>query len=665
MQNSGSLTEKNHIVSTSSEEIAYFTVATAGHVDHGKTSLIKGLSGVDPDRLKEEKERQMTTDLGYAHLFLTPTLGLGFIDVPGHGKFLKNMLSGVGGIDLALLVVAANEGPMPQTRQHLEILKYLGVGQIIVVVTKVDLVDASEVNKTIEQMQALMASHNLAAVDFVPVSCLSGKGIDELKASLQKHLTKMPKRDASGFAFLPIDRAFKKEGFGVVVTGTLVNGKLRTGEQIFIQPGNGQARIRRLETFGKVVETARAGQRLAVNLVLKQDLPLSRGQVLLGNDRLPSKVLVASLEIADSTDNTKQLRQLSASPVTFYHGTAASHGRINWIEAVDQKQWAKDQIKAVALISLETAVVSNVQDRFVVRLPDDTIGGGKILLQEKPRWLTRQKLLAVAPLLYQGKFKEALFNYLQACPLKMAKVDQITHFIPSHYVQDLPGNLDKDSDLVVLGKWIISCQQKRLLEDNVCASLKEQGQWASNDVSIEPSVSMESLRANVLGNLDRDVFQFLIKDMATRKIVDRDGDNLQIFGYSKPNYQLSNNALTESILSILDLVPCLEIAAVASQCQAKEAEFKLALKQLTQENKAAIFAQEFAASQASLVKAHIVLSKLWQTKHDINPGDFRQALGTSRKYAMALLEYFDNQQITRRLPGGRVLLRAFQVSPDS
>lgn len=271
--------EKNSIV--------YFTVATAGHVDHGKTSLLRALTGIDPDRLKEEKLRGLTTDLGFAHLSLksddgSATTKIGFVDVPGHGKFLKNMLAGVGGIDMALLVVAADEGPMPQTDQHAKILALLGVKNVLLIVTKIDLASVEEQQSAALAAQKMLAKYDLICVNSIFVSSTTKRGLDEIVPALLIGLKNVVDRTErlDSPVYLPIDRVFTKTGYGTVVTGTLVRGTLDVGSNVLVEPGSLSARIRGMESFGKSINKAHAGQRLAINLVLKQTKPLERGQAL-------------------------------------------------------------------------------------------------------------------------------------------------------------------------------------------------------------------------------------------------------------------------------------------------------------------------------------------------------------------------------------------------
>ena len=244
----------------------YFTVATAGHVDHGKTSVLRALTGIDPDRLKEEKLRQMTTDLGFAHLTVTDRNGdemvIGFIDVPGHGKFLKNMLAGVGGIDMALLVVAADEGPMPQTEAHVKILSLLAVKRALVVLTKTDVVDETMQADALTRVESLLLNYGVESLGVVKVACPQKKGFDDLSNKLRDLLSVRNSHSVNpnGAAiYLPIDRVFTKAGYGLVVTGTLVRGTVKVGDSVFIQPGKLRARVRGLETFGRTLSKRTPG----------------------------------------------------------------------------------------------------------------------------------------------------------------------------------------------------------------------------------------------------------------------------------------------------------------------------------------------------------------------------------------------------------------------
>ena len=254
-------------------------VGTAGHIDHGKSALVQALTGTDPDRLKEERERGITIDLGFAHRELGDT-NFAFVDVPGHERFIKNMLAGVGGIDLVLLVVAADESVMPQTREHFDICRLLDIPAGIVALTKADLVDGDGLGVAELEVRELLAGSFLEAAPIVPVSSRTGKGLDELRAALIAASNLAPTRSAEGVTRLPIDRVFTMKGFGTVVTGTLVSGRLRAEEELILEPGGRVVTVRGIQVHGRRTVEAVAGERSAVNLGGVDVADVERGQVL-------------------------------------------------------------------------------------------------------------------------------------------------------------------------------------------------------------------------------------------------------------------------------------------------------------------------------------------------------------------------------------------------
>src|SRR5579871_3571365 len=255
-------------------------IGTAGHIDHGKTTLVKRLTGIDTDRLEEEKRRGISIDLGFAHLDLESGLRLGFIDVPGHERFIKNMLAGVGGIDLVLLVIGADESIKPQTREHFDICQLLGIRHGLVALTKSDLVEPDLADLVRLEVEEFVAGSFLEGAPIVPVSTTTGAGIDELRAALAKVAAQIHSKDTSRHARLPIDRSFPMKGHGAVVTGTLISGSLALQEEVELYPSGTRARIRSLQVHGAAVDRAQAGERTAVNLSGIDAVEASRGMVL-------------------------------------------------------------------------------------------------------------------------------------------------------------------------------------------------------------------------------------------------------------------------------------------------------------------------------------------------------------------------------------------------
>lgn len=790
---------------------SYCTIATAGHVDHGKTSLIKALTGINPDRLKEEQERQMTTDLGFAHLDFEPNkenvkFVLGFIDVPGHGKFLKNMLAGVGGIETALFVVAADEGPMPQTVQHVKILSLLGVRSFIVALTKIDLVGEKEIAAASSKVKELLAQYGVDLLAIYPVSTQTGKGIDELKAGLYEHLnasgiTDSGKSDSgtadSGIAdsassdskaadsaktdsasqqtinlganhipnnqdaetmlqveaqakleaeakllsaaaiarslYMPVDRAFTKSGFGLVVTGTLVEGELSTGEHIVVEPGGVKARVRGMESFGKAIDKATAGQRLAVNLAVKDGGVIARGQCIAGSDRTVVHNLIVEVVDLGGLDLV-----LSPQPIKLYHGTAEAKGTLRWLETVQAGAAATKQF---GQIFLEDPIVAQPGNRYVIRYGDDGIAGGAILLVDRPRWLTRQLVHDISAALIEGTAesqKRAFVLAVAAHPLKAVKLSQMTWFMPMENLKEASVSALADGSLVSIADLLMAVSTREQIGLKILALLQT---LMANEDNSRFGVSIETMRKKTFNTLTRPVMQAIVADLAQKGLLAREGDRIfTISGYdvyengdpSIANSGLSEdiansvpilnaagramaaaysslvtpasvndeilddearagsasaaaaategsatisaaakpaasapadpqfaqtNRLRDQIMALLNQHPCLEIEEVARQVKLDVKKLNLTLDGMVKNKQVVIVDHDFVATAGKIRAAHLVLHKLWTTKKDISPSDFREGISTTRKYAMALLSHFDEKGVTKRVSGGRALLR--------
>ncbi|MFQ6019638.1 MAG: selenocysteine-specific translation elongation factor, partial [Dehalococcoidia bacterium] len=349
-----------------------YVIGTAGHVDHGKSALIKAPTGIDPDRLREEKERGLTIDLGFAWLNLPSGQEVSIVDVPGHERFIKNMLAGVGGIDLALLVIAADEGVMPQTREHLAIVDLLQIRRGVVVVSKMDLVDADWLELVKADAEKVVRGTILAGSPLVACSATTGQGLDGLLAAMEAELARTPPKRDIGRPRLPIDRAFTVAGFGTVVTGTLSDGSFTIGQEVEVVPGGMRSRIRGLQTHGKKVEAAPPGRRTAVNLPGVAVEELRRGMAV-----------TAPGWLKPTTAVDVRLRAVAYLPrpirhnltITFHSGSAEVQGRILLLD--------RDQVPpgetAWAQVRLAEAVAVAKGDYFVVRDPNDTLGGGRVV----------------------------------------------------------------------------------------------------------------------------------------------------------------------------------------------------------------------------------------------------------------------------------------------
>jgi selenocysteine-specific elongation factor len=370
----------------------HIVVGTAGHIDHGKSALVQALTGTDPDRLKEEKARGITIDLGFAH-WDAPGLSVAFVDVPGHERFVKNMLAGVGGLDAVMLIVAADESVMPQTREHFEICRLLHVPAGLIVITKADLVDEELIDLVRIETRELVQGSFLADAPVVAVSARSGHGLDELRAGIELLGRAVMGRPAAGPARLPIDRVFSMKGFGTVVTGTLVSGRIGVEDGAVVLPGERAAKIRGIQVHGAKQLRAVAGQRVAVNLGGVEVADLERGQSLVAPGAfVPTRVVDARIE---SLETAKPLRH--GARVRFHQGTSEVLGRVALSSLVaDDARGADDPAVAAevppgrfayARVRLEAPVVITRGDRFIVRAysPPLTIGGGEVLDPQPPR----------------------------------------------------------------------------------------------------------------------------------------------------------------------------------------------------------------------------------------------------------------------------------------
>ena len=358
----------------------HFIIATAGHVDHGKSALVKALTGTDPDRLPEEKRRQITIDLGFAELNLTAASGdkihAGIVDVPGHEDFVRNMIAGTGSIDLALLVVAADDGWMPQTEEHLQILTYLGVQRAVIALAKSDLGNVENVTK---QIRNHLRETVFAKSPIIPTSVRTGDGIENLKKTLALELATMPAQRDFGKPRLFVDRAFTLRGVGTVVTGTLTGGQLQRGQTISVQPQNLGARIRSIQSHGIEIDCAQPGMRTALNL---SDLPIDqieRGDVITDSDLAPTSVLIARVEksprLGAKEPGARPLK--NGSSVYLHHGTSRTTARITLLE----KNGLDPGQKTIAYLKLASPIFAFVGDRFVIRDASEqrTIAGGVAL----------------------------------------------------------------------------------------------------------------------------------------------------------------------------------------------------------------------------------------------------------------------------------------------
>ena len=399
----------------------HVVIGTAGHIDHGKTSLVKALTGTDTDRLKEEKERGITIELGFAELTLD-NVHAGIVDVPGHERFVKNMLAGVGGIDLVMLIIAADEGIMPQTREHLSICRLLGIKTGLIVLTKTDLVEPEWVELVTDDILDFVKDTFLEEKPIVPVSAHTGDGLENLKNAVSEIANQTPVKSETGIFRIPIDRVFTMRGFGVVITGTLFSGSVAVGEQVEVYPRTLQARVRGLQVHGESVEKSTAGLRTAVNLQGLERTEVFRGDIIGHRGELKSTYML-DVHLEHLADAPRPLK--TRNRIRFHAGTAEIMGRISLIG----RDVLEPGESSFAQIRLEEPIVVLPRDRFVIRSysPIITIGGGEILdiMPRKHRRL-RSSSLDHLKSLYQGDETERLLILLRDARLNGVELADLT-----------------------------------------------------------------------------------------------------------------------------------------------------------------------------------------------------------------------------------------------
>ncbi|MDD5747170.1 MAG: selenocysteine-specific translation elongation factor, partial [Candidatus Omnitrophica bacterium] len=352
----------------------YFVIGTAGHVDHGKTALIKALTGIDCDRLKEEKQRGMTIDIGFSYCNLANGDCVEIIDVPGHERFIKNMLAGTGAIDAVLLVIAANEGVMPQTREHLGILTLLGIKNGIVVITKVDLVETEWLELVKEEIRGAVKGTFLEKAEIIEVSAITGQGMQRLKSGIEEVCRRSEPKDETAPFRLPIDRVFIKEGSGTIVTGTVISGTFKTGDELEVFPSRNKVRVRQIGTHNLKIEQGKAGQRVGFNLVGVKKEELMRGNILAEPGYLhPSTRIDARIRLLPSCPRILK----NGSRIRLYLGTGEFLGRVFLLD----KPEIKPNETGLAQLRMDAALAAVKGERFVLRFyaPMVTIGGGEII----------------------------------------------------------------------------------------------------------------------------------------------------------------------------------------------------------------------------------------------------------------------------------------------
>jgi len=635
-------------------------LGTAGHIDHGKSSLIKALTGVDPDRLKEEKVRGITIELGFAELILPSGTHMGVVDVPGHEKFVRHMVAGATGIDVALLVIAADDGPMPQTREHLAILNLLGVERAVVALTKSDLVEPDWLEIVAEDTAALLQPTPLAGSEIVPVSSVTGAGLDELQAAIDRAVVSVEGHGKSDGFRLPVDRVFTIKGAGTVVTGTLWSGSVSVDDPAVAVLADLPLRVRSIQVHGSQSDRAYAGQRVAINLAGVEREAIERGETIASPGLLtPTTVVNAHLtylggEGYGSEGEPKPLK--NETRVHVHHGTTEILGRILILDGGQLQPGESGFVQ----LRLEAPIAPRYRDRFIVRAysPVFTIGGGTILDTEPPRrvMLTdadRRLLIA----LRDEDVSEAVGALLESRALPMTSA-QVARELGVERARVATILNESGFERLKAGK------ETSFIVPAVAEALRQSAEReliAFHDRHPnQTDISTKALLDLVDRRLDADAFGVMLEQLAS-------GGRAVVSGGKVRHPQAASSALDAERAIEEAVVPIL-----AAQGLSPELAWDLAdaighdrkvvgrvLGRLANDGALARVAQDMYIHADAMVAAEQVVRDTLAASsgEPVGAAELRDALGISRKFTIPVLEYFDARGVTRREGHGRVLKR--------
>ncbi len=632
-------------------------VGTAGHIDHGKTSLVKALTGIDADRLEEEKRRGITIELGFAHLELArdgnPTqpgaadYRLGFVDVPGHERFVRNMLAGIGGIDLVLLVIAADEGVMPQTREHFDICRMLNIQRGITVLTKSDAVDEETLGVVRMEVEEFVRGSFLDATHapILPVSAKTGAGLDALRLELARAAEAVPAKDLTALFRLPIDRVFTMKGFGTVVTGTLVSGQVSKDEEVQVFPGGDRIRVRGVQVHGEPAERARAGERTAINLAAVQREDIVRGMMLASPGRLrESKRFDVQLTLLSGAT---RLRNRSRVHLHAYAAEVVA-------EVVLQQEAAKPGESVFAQLRTADPLLLSPGDRFVVRQfsPVVTIGGGVVLDSFPPQRVSAETADFLQILLNGSNAEQLLARISRTKEQGMTADAAITQtgWTPER-IRELAERLLHAEKIVCAGDALLATEHFVSTQETFVKALT--GFHKSNPLVAGISRSELQERLGIPGS----IFHATEKYLATAKKIEIAEDTLRLAGHGvvMKDEEAESKRTIEAAFATAGLkVPALkEVLAMLPVDRTRAQKIVTLLlrdRVLVKLSDDLVFHRDALSQLRESLKAQ----KTRSPKIDV--AMFKELTGVSRKYAIPLLEFLDRERVTRREGDARVIL---------
>jgi len=631
----------------------HIIIGTAGHVDHGKTALIKALTGIDTDRLKEEKERGISIELGFASLSLPSGQTFGIVDVPGHERFIKNMVSGAAGIDMVILVIAADEGVMPQTREHLHICSLLGIKRGVVALTKIDMVEEEWLYLVNEDVHEFLKGTFLEKSPVVPVSSVTGSGLNELLDILDNVASEIKEQADAGLFRLPVDRVFTMKGFGTVVTGTLISGDVKIGEEVEILPQGVTAKVRGIQVHNQSATVAEAGQRTAINLQGVEKATIKRGDVLARPHMLkPSSRLDVQIEYLSNNDRKLKNRNL----VRFHVGTNEVIGRIILLNQEEMEPGSRGYAQVIP----ESAIVAMARDRFVIRSysPVTTIGGG-IIIDPLPKKHKRdsEKVLIEFDVLCSGTDSERVALIIERSGIEGIDVREliIRTGIHQSLLKDILKSMSSQRQVVIL-----DAGESRFISFPVYQSLQRrilQEMRAYHERNpLKEGVLKEELRNTTGQFVSPRLFNMAVKDLESRGEIVSERENLRL-----PGHRVD---LKGDLDDLRNKMGQIYIKAELTPPTIKEVMEKFADRKNLAESVLSVMLQE-----GTLIKINEdlyfhkdILFRLRENYKNLllrdgkaTPASFKELTGLSRKFIIPLMEYFDITKLTIRAGDHRIL----------
>ncbi len=615
-------------------------MGTAGHIDHGKSHLVKALTGIDPDRLKEEKERGITIDLGFADLVYPDGLTIGIVDVPGHERLVRNMLAGAGGIDFVLLVIAADEGIMPQSREHLAICDILKIKSGLVAITKTDLVEPDWLELVTEEVRTFVKGTFLEGAEIIPVSSVTGENLDRLKEAIDDVARKVEVKPSKGLFRLPVDRVFTLKGFGTVVTGTAVSGSVGLEESVEILPRNLTTRIRGLQSHGKPVKRVSAGQRAALNLQGIEKEDLHRGDTLVSVGRFsPTRTIDAKVELLK---NAPQLKNRGL--VHFHLGTSETVARV---VLYGPEKLGKGE-SCYCQLRLDNPVVAQSGDRFVIRRfsPVDTIGGG-VVLDPSPRRRRKKEGLGDLEVFEEGSTAEKIATKVGKAALRGMPAAEVEGWLKAE-VPEIAKAIEEllsQGRIKRYGDVLVHAEAHEVFRQ---AAKKRLEEFHRNN-PLRHGMPKEELRGTL--RMEPKIFAGMISAL-DEVSVEKDLLRLKSF---KAAVSEEDKSMVLKLLEKRGFQPP-EKKELAAELKTDEKRVSDILGFLAKEGSAVRINDSIYLSRASYDRLIELLKEHYARKPDMTVAEFRDLLGTTRKYALPYLEYLDSNNITLRVGDVRKLM---------